>query len=208
MAYRRTERMEERLAETRERLVRSALDLIARGGYRAASVAAVAEHAGVATGSVYRHFSSKADLFAEVFRRASGRELEVVRAVAARPDARPTERLVAALETFARRALRARRLAYALIAEPADPVVDEERLRFRRAYRDVFARLLREAIARGELPEQDVQVAAAALVGAMGEALVGPLSPSSRTRDAGRLVDAIVRFCTRAISQEVRYAHA
>jgi AcrR family transcriptional regulator len=208
MAYRRTELMEERLAETRERIVRAALGLIARGGYRAASVAAVADDAGVATGSVYRHFSSKADLFAEVFRRASGRELAVVRAVAARPDARPTDRLVAALETFAGRALTGHRLAYALIAEPADPAVDEERLRFRRAYRDVFARLLREGIAAGELPEQDVQVVASALVGAMGEALVGPLSPSARTRNPGRLVEAIVRFCTRAISREVSFANA
>lgn len=199
--------MEERLAETRERIVQAALALVARGGYRVASMAAIAEQADVATGSVYRHFASKADLFAEVFRRASGRELEVVRAVAARPGP-AMGRLTAALETFARRALRGRRLAYALLAEPADPAVDEERLRFRRAYRDGFARLLNEAIDGGEIPSQDVPVAAAALVGAMGEALVGPLSPSARTRDADRLIASIVAFCTRAISREVTYAHA
>jgi AcrR family transcriptional regulator len=200
--------MEERLAETRERILGAALGLISKGGYRAASVAAVAEKAGVATGSVYRYFPSKADLFAEVFRHASTRELEIVRAVASRPEGSAMERLAAALEVFARRALQGRRLAFALLAEPADPAVDEERLRFRRAYRDIFARLIREAIGRGEAPGQDVRVAAAALVGAIGEALVGPLSPSSPTRDAGRLVNAIVRFCTRAISQEVSYAHA
>lgn len=208
MAYRRTERVEERLAETRERIVGAAFDLVSRGGYRAASIAAVADRAGVATGSVYRHFSSKAELFAEVFRRASGRELEVVREITRRPGMSPVERLTLALETFASRALRGRRLAYALLAEPADPAVDEERLRFRRAYRDGFARLLREAIAAGELPAQDVPVAAAALVGAMGEALVGPLSPTSRNGDAGELIGSIVSFCTRAMGSEVSYAHA
>ena len=208
MAYRRTERVEERLAQTRERILRAARELVARGGYRAASVAAVAARAEVATGSVYRHFESKADLFAEVFRRASGRELDVVRAVAREPGGSATDRLTAALETFGRRALRGRRLAYALLVEPADPAVDEERLIFRRAYRDVFAELVREAIAGGELPEQDVAVASAAVVGAMGEALVGPLSPSAGRSDPDRLIRSIVRFCIGALSQEAAYAHA
>lgn len=208
MAYRRTERMEERLASTRERILQAALELVARGGYRAASIADVAERAGVATGSVYRHFASKADLFAEVFRRASGRELEVVRGVAARDGRRPVERMMECLETFARRALQGRRLAYALLAEPADPAVDEERLIFRRAYRDVFAALLREAIAAGDLPAQNEEVAASAVVGAVGEALVGPLSPSARSRDIEELVAGIVRFCARGITQEASYAHA
>jgi AcrR family transcriptional regulator len=208
MAYRRTERVEERLAQTRDDIAAATLALLSAGGYREASVASVAGRAGVATGSVYRHFESKAHLFAEVFRSASGRELDVVRAIASGPIESPTGRLRACLETFARRALRGRRLAYALLAEPADPAVDEERLRFRRAYRDVFAKLLREAIASGELPAQDVPVASAALVGAMGEALVGPLSPSARTRDADLLVATIVGFCMNALRKEPAYAHA
>ena len=40
--------------------------------------------------------------------------------------------------------------AYALIAEPVDPAVEAERLTFRRAYADLFARALR-ATCRGEL---------------------------------------------------------
>ena len=40
------------------------------------------------------------------------------------------------LATFARRALRNPRLAWALIAEPVDPLVDAERL----AYRERYAR--------------------------------------------------------------------
>ena len=206
MAYRRTERVEERLAETRERIVGASLTLVSRGGYRAASVAEVAGDAGVATGSVYRHFASKAELFAEVFRRASQRELDVVREVAGRPGT-AVERLALALETFARRALRGRRLAYALLAEPAEPAVDEERLRFRRSYRDTFAALLREGIAGGELPAMDVDVTAAALAGAMGEALVGPLSPRGRARDADQLVRSIVGFCMRAIGREAANAY-
>src|SRR5256714_12119307 len=132
MPYRTTERTEARRAQTRKRIVRAAHDLVAEGGFANAPVAAVAQRAGVATGSVYRHFSSKADLFAEVFRRAAQREVD---AVAQAPD------LAAGVETFARRALAGRRLAWALLAEPVDPVVEAERLVFPRAPRDPFMRL-------------------------------------------------------------------
>src|SRR3954447_15909058 len=95
MPYRPTERTEARRAAARERIVTAARELIARGGYREAQVAAVAARAGVATGTVYRHFPSKAELFAEVFRRVSGREVEATRAAAA-DAAGATARLAAA----------------------------------------------------------------------------------------------------------------
>jgi AcrR family transcriptional regulator len=185
MPYRPTERTEAKRREVRERIVVAAHELIARGGYRAASVSAVAHRAGVATGSVYRHFPSKADLFAEVFRRASQREVDAMAAATA-ADGPVTVRLAAGVERWARRALRGRRLAWALLAEPVDPAVEAERLAFRRAYRDLMAGLIREGVDSGELPDQDPDVTAAALIGAIGEALVGPLSPAGERTDGVR----------------------
>src|SRR5918994_1407736 len=78
MPYRPTERTEARKAATRERIVTAALEQVGDGVYASAGVQAVAAQAEVAVGTVYRHFPSKGDLFAEVFRRASQRELEVV----------------------------------------------------------------------------------------------------------------------------------
>jgi AcrR family transcriptional regulator len=206
MAYRPTERTEARRAATRERVVRAAHDLIAHGGYREASVAAVARRAGVATGSVYRHFGSKAELFAEVFRRASQHEVDAV-ADAAAGSGPATARIALAVETFARRALRGRRLAWALIAEPVDPAVEAERLVFRAAYRDAFAAVLREGVAAGELPAQDCELNAAAIVGAIGEALVGPTSPTAAgAGDEDALVAALTTFCIRSVTGE-EHAH-
>ncbi|MCW3067252.1 MAG: TetR/AcrR family transcriptional regulator [Solirubrobacterales bacterium] len=201
MAYRPTERTEARRLEARERILSAAIDLVAQGGYRAASVSAVADGAGVATGSVYRHFPSKAGLFAEVFRRASQREVNAVVAASAGED-NAVERLATAIETFARRALRGRRLAWALLAEPVDPAVEAQRLRFRRAYRDAFASLLADGIAAGVFPEQRVEVAAAALVGAIGEALVGPLSPAGDDVDDDGVIDALIAFCISSVTHE------
>src|SRR5690242_20839647 len=131
MPYRPTERTEARKAAARERILVAALDQVAWGGYASAGMNAVAQRAGVATGTVYRHFPSKADLFAEVFRRASQREVDALARAAAEAEGDAAARIDAAVETFARRALRARRLAWALIAEPVDPAVEAERLVFR-----------------------------------------------------------------------------
>jgi AcrR family transcriptional regulator len=212
MPYRPTQRTEAKRAATRERIVAAAHGLIARGGYRAASVAAVAARAGVATGSVYRHFPSKAELFAEAFRRASQREVDAVAAHTAQTDP-PTPaatRVAGAVETFARRALRGRRLAWALIAEPVDPAVEAERLVFRRAYAEAFASVLRAGVATGELPPQDPELTATALVGAIGEALVGlggPVSPTSAQLDEDALVAGLVRFCIRSITDQESHVH-
>jgi AcrR family transcriptional regulator len=123
MPYRPTERTEARRIATRERIVAAAHDRVAAGGYGSAGMQPVAAEAGVAVGTVYRHFPSKGELFAEVFRRASQRELDVVVEVS-RADGRPAaERVAAAVEAFCRRALAGPVLAYALLAEPVDPAV-------------------------------------------------------------------------------------
>src|SRR3954454_21038958 len=182
MPYRRTSATEARRAQVRERIVAAAREQVAEGGYASASVQAVATRAGVATGSVYRHFPSKAELFAEVFRRASQRELDVVSAVTADESLPAGQRVAAAVEAFARRALAGPVLAYALIAEPVDPAVESERLRFRRGYRDAFAAALRDGVAAGELEPHDSETVAAAIVGALAEALAGPLSKADHPR--------------------------
>ncbi len=202
MPYRPTDKTRRRRDQAREAIVAAALAQVSEGGYASAGVQTVAERAGVATGSVYRHFGSKAELFAEVFRRAAGRELEVVeRTVAARAGGRAQERIAAAAEAFARRALAAKRLAWSQLAEPVDPAVEAERLVLRRGYRDAFVRTLEGGVDSGELPPHDTATVAAALVGALGEALVGPLAdPSPRDHDA--LVATLVQLCTDAIPRK------
>src|SRR3954447_11171359 len=200
MPYRSTERTEQRKAAVRARIVAAALDQLAEGGYASATVQALAGRAGVATGTVYRHFPSKSDLFAEVFRRASARELAVMAETAAHEELPARERIAIGAETCARRALAEPTRAYALLAEPVDPAVEAERLTFRRAYRDLFASTIEQGIAAGELPPQDAQTVAAALVGALGEALVGPLSPGQNGSHEA-LIATLVQFCLNAIPE-------
>jgi AcrR family transcriptional regulator len=187
---------------TRDRLLAAAQELIEEGGYGATSVIAIAERAGVAAGTLYRHFASKEELFVDLFRSVCAREERAMRAAAERlPDGTPaTERLETVLATFARRALRNPRLAWALIAEPVDPLVDAERLAYRERYAALIAEGLRTGIETGELPAQNVELTAAALVGGCGEALVGPLSPVGRRGPAdAEIVPALRTFVHRAV---------
>jgi len=195
MPYRPTEKTEARKAATRERIVAAALERVAEGGYASASIQAVAERAGLAVGTIYRHFPSKADLFAEVFTRASQRELNVLIEVSQGDGRAASERVATAVEAFCRRALAGPVLAFALLAEPVDPAVESERLRLRRGYRDAFARVLADGVDSDELRPHDVQTLAAVLVGGLGEALVGPLSAHDGRGRHEALVASLIQFC-------------
>ncbi|MDQ6807334.1 MAG: TetR/AcrR family transcriptional regulator, partial [Actinomycetota bacterium] len=53
---------DEKRAETRSALVRSAADVFARRGFHAASVDEIAENAGFSVGALYSNFERKEDL--------------------------------------------------------------------------------------------------------------------------------------------------
>ena len=185
---------------TRERLLAAAREPTEEGGYGVASVVAIAKRAGLGAGTLYRHFPSKADLFVELFRAVCEGEVLAMGQAVESGTGGAVERLEVVVGTFAERALRNRRLAWALIAEPVDPLVDAERLAYRARYAQLLAAALREAVASGELPEQDAELTAAALVGGVGEALVGPLSPLADGSAPDELVvDAIRVFARRAV---------
>jgi len=184
---------------TRARLVRASREVLERGGYAGASVLAIARRAGVSAGALYRHFPSKAELIVEVLRTASEGELAEMNAAASEADTF-MGRLEAVVATYARRALRNRRLAWALVYEPVDPLVDAERLAYRRSYCRSMAALLRQGIAAGELPNENPDLMAAALVGVISETLVGPLSPIGvDTASDAEIIASLLRICRRSV---------
>jgi AcrR family transcriptional regulator len=204
MAYRRTERVQEQLQDKRDRILQAVRAVVAEVGFRGAQVAMVAEAAEVATGTVYRHFPSKGELFAEALALNASHEVEVVAAVA-NSDGPAAARLADAVRVFALRALAVPRLAYAMMAEPAEPEVDAQRLVYHRAFADVFEALIKDGIRRAEFPPQNARTAAACVMGALNQGLVGPLAPDARPQkgdapDTRTLVDAITSFCLQAVS--------
>ncbi|MGH8354102.1 MAG: TetR family transcriptional regulator, partial [Pseudomonas sp.] len=87
MAYRITAARLDRDLELRERILARALARVVDGGFGALTMQALAADVGIATGSLYRHFRNKGELAAEVFARASQRELDALAGVLRGPGA-------------------------------------------------------------------------------------------------------------------------
>ena len=200
MAYRRTDSVSARLADNRRAILNAARDLVAEGGFASAQMTEVARKAGVATGTLYRYFPSKEELCRQVFREVSAREMNVLASIAAE-DRPAADRLRDVLTTFATRAVRGRRLAYALLAEPVDQGLTEERARFRRVHAEIFSGILEDGVAEGRFSVANTKVAAACIAGAIPTALIGPLAPESHELEANgeKVVEDIVHFCLSAV---------
>lgn len=198
MAYRPTALTRKNARDKRAGLLRAARALVAAGGFRAATVAAIAAECQVSVGSVYSHFDSRDGLLAEVFRSVAGHEIDVVRAAVDEAGPRPADRLAALIDTFGRRALSGRRMAWALLFEPVSPVVEAERLVYRRSYTELLAGIVGDGCAAGDFLPQDTGTAASAVLGAVSEALIGSISPDSPEPPPG-VVDGIRAFCFRAL---------
>lgn len=208
MAYRETERVRDKKALTEERVIQAALSLIAQGGFASIQMSTVAKRANIATGTLYRYFDSKETLACVVFERATRIEVKQVEQ-ALDSGAPPLEALEKALRIFASRALRAPTLAWALIAEPVDPAVDQKRLEYRLQYANLFATTIQSAMTKGLVSRQRAMLSSTAIVGAIAEALIGPLTHKANAQlvpaAQQQLIDDIIHFCLHGL--QVRSAH-
>jgi len=78
---------------TRQKLLRAALELFTGEGFLASTTPLISQRAGVAEGTIYRHFSSKEQLLNEVYRGTQRWAVGVVKEVDADRSLRAPERL-------------------------------------------------------------------------------------------------------------------
>jgi AcrR family transcriptional regulator len=160
-------------AERRKKeLLQAARSIVTEGGFRDLQMNAVAGAAGVAVGTIYSYFPSKAALCAELVALVSQRELDVLMEIARSGEA-PESLLRTAVRTFAERAFRSGRLAYAVIAEPVDPEVEDARLRYRAEIGRAIQSILEAGVADGSFNCKDVDTASVCIVGAFMEGVIG-----------------------------------
>ena len=96
-------------AATRARLLRAGLELFTTIGFRATTTPEIATHAGVAEGTIYRHFTGKEDLLVAAYREAQAWGLELLRGEEGEQALSPHDRLLSV----------ARRLVSAADSDPA-----------------------------------------------------------------------------------------
>lgn len=201
--------MRARTSDKKTQILRAARSVVMDGGFQDLQMNAVAAAAGVAVGTIYRYFPSRADLCAAIVSTTSQREVDVLSGIAVAEGA-ASHKMRDAVRTFAARAMRGRRLAYGLIFEPIDPEVESTRLKYRRAIARVFETILREGVGAGEFRDVDIEIAAACLVGAFMEGLIGSLAPDvgADGARAGEIAEAIADICLAAVAKQDKQALA
>ncbi len=81
-------------AATRQKLIRAALELFTTIGFRATTTPEIAARAGVAEGTIYRHFSGKEALLIAAYREAQDWGVELVRGQEGEKLLPPRDRLL------------------------------------------------------------------------------------------------------------------
>lgn len=182
-------------------ILKAARELVARNGFRDVQMSAIAEAAGIAIGTLYRYFPAKTDLMIEVVALTAQREVDVVAGIAMN-EGSAADRLGTAAWTFANRALRGRRMAHALVAEPVEPEVEAARLKYHRALAKVFMTIIEQGVRAGEFPAQSERASADCIVGCLFEGLVSPLVADTVPDDPSLTEHAvaIISFCLRGVS--------
>ena len=188
---------EERRQAAREGILAAAHRQVAEAGLASASMTTVAARAGVATGSLYRHFPSRGELLAVVVGDALRGEQALLDRAGALSE--PVSGLTAWIRTALDRGYQAPGLTHALLHEPSEPSVEAVRRRAQTAREDGLERLLREGAARGAWPEGPAGLHAVATLGAVQAVVRAARSPDPLPRETEAASAHLVAFTLRAI---------
>ena len=205
MSYKRSSLMQERMEQNRNAILDSARELIAHGGFKEASIQAIAERAGVSTGLVYRYFENKSQILIEVLSDAIRREVEILDHIA-KSDLSAKQKLQKSVTTFVKRAMNSPQLAYSLMFEPVDPEMEHERFRSKQLIKQSIKEILAEGKVNGEFDFEDLNAAALGVVGSMTFVVIEPLNPSRNVMFDQNYKDYFVKqiadFCVNAVRKQ------
>ena len=205
MSYKRSSLMQERMEQNRNAILDSARELIAHGGFKEASIQAIAERAGVSTGLVYRYFENKSQILIEVLSAAIRREVEILDHIA-KSDLSAKQKLQKSVTTFVKRAMNSPQLAYSLMFEPVDPEMEHERFRSKQLIKQSIKEILAEGKVNGEFDFEDLNTAALGVVGSMTFVVIEPLNPSRNVMFDQNYKDYFVKqiadFCVNAVRKQ------
>jgi len=183
----------------RARLIVAARKIVGLKGFAKLTIVNVADEAGVATGSVYKHFDSKSTLCIEVYTQAARKEYEMLRRVLLGPGL-ASAKLCRCIEVMATRVQSNPVFAYALGVESVDPAIADERAACVDAIVGLFEELIEEGIRTGEFETQLSTISATAVVGVIKESLLGTRSfPILQSNASSQLIAAVQGFCLGAV---------
>lgn len=190
------------MQQNREKILLSARELIASGGFKEAQVQAIAERAGVSSGLVYRYFENKNRILTEVLSSAISHETGILKKIAAE-DSSATLKLRKVVTTFVKRALNSPQLSYSLMFEPIDTEIEYERFRSKQLIKDCVKDVLSQGKISKEFSFEDLDTTALCIVGAVTLVVIEPLNkshdPDFSFTYCHDFVQQVADFCVNAV---------
>jgi AcrR family transcriptional regulator len=141
---------------TRERLVRAALELFTTQGYHASTTPQIAARAGIAEGTIYRHFDSKEQLLNEIYKAAVRLLIKPVRESAQSSSCR--ERLFQVAESWLELARRSPPLIKLIFGSDINGLLDAKSRDTRREFRLELEKVIATGKSGGEIRAGSVEL--------------------------------------------------
>jgi AcrR family transcriptional regulator len=136
---------------TRQRLIRAALELFTTIGFSEATTPEIARRAGVAEGTIYRHFTGKTHLFNEVYRGTQRWALKLVRELESDRTTKARERLMHVARQLVDTAERDPALIRMLLLPRDERHFDEKSRETAREFRDALQQLVAMGKSEGQV---------------------------------------------------------
>jgi AcrR family transcriptional regulator len=184
---------------TRQRLIRTALELFTTRGYHDTTTAQIAKKAGIAEGTIYRHFASKQQLFNELYRAAQRWATKIVRETGRDRETGPARaQLTAVAHGLVEGAAHDTAVVKLGLLEPLGAVLDDESHKTEREFRLALERIIAEGKAQGSVRAGAVEIWAGVWLAAISHALEKVVAGDWKPGDTG--VRLVIDAAWKAIS--------
>lgn len=171
-------------------MIRAALELFTTRGYHDTTTAQIAKKAGIAEGTIYRHFASKQHLVNELYRAGQRWATKVVHQVVLKPDLSGAKAQLAAIaQALVDGAVREPAVVKIGLLEPLGAVLDEESRRAARDFQLAIERVIADGKAQAVVRTGAVEVWTRVWLAVVGYALAQIVDGTWKPADASvRLV--------------------
>ena len=184
---------------TRQRLIRTALELFTTRGYHDTTTAQIAKKAGIAEGTIYRHFASKQQLFNELYRAAQRWATKIVQETARNRDAGAARaQLSAVAHGLIEGAAHDTAVVKLGLLELPGAILDDESRRTEREFRLTLERLIAEGKAQGSVRTGAVEIWGGVWLATISHALTKVVAGDWKPGDTG--VRLVIDAAWKAIS--------
>ena len=184
---------------TRQRLIRTALELFTTRGYHDTTTAQIAKKAGIAEGTIYRHFASKQQLVNELYRAAQRWATKLVQEATGDPETRAARaQLTAVAHGLLEGAAQDTAVVKLGVLERLDGLLDDESRKARREFHVALERVVAEGKAQNTVRAGAVEIWAGVWLATMSHALEKVVAGDWKPDDAG--VRMVIDAAWRAIS--------